>query len=168
MTYKYVHHFWQRFLPLSEIMNIFKGILGLLKIILFEPIFFFNILVHIYETYFLLCFRFTPFHSFISTAGKSYAISRNVELWHSHIPFKGKHQARNKRVGFVVFFVLFCLFKCMLQQQKSLGSLGTYSCAYSKQQGTGETHLKLSRDLSQQHQWYSVVLGSSCWGLQVF
>ena len=38
MTYKYVHHFWQRFSPLSEIMNIFKGILGLLKMILFEPI----------------------------------------------------------------------------------------------------------------------------------
>ena len=28
MAKKYAHHFWQRFSPLSEIMNIFKGHFG--------------------------------------------------------------------------------------------------------------------------------------------
>ena len=34
MTYNYVQHFWQRFSPLSENMNISKGHSGLLKIFL--------------------------------------------------------------------------------------------------------------------------------------
>ena len=28
MSWKYIHHLWQRFSPLSEIMNIFKGHFG--------------------------------------------------------------------------------------------------------------------------------------------
>ena len=39
MANKYAHNFWQRFSPLSEIMNIFESILGSLKMILFEPIY---------------------------------------------------------------------------------------------------------------------------------